>query len=141
MRDTQSERHEILTVAPPCLETCSSGLLLSRRTRHRPLTASTTRLYAIWSSRKKIRTVYMDIYERGEPEMQYLSAHATRVQEPHTMVTPTEQRHEPRLALVSSMATTPINVVVLDFTHTNEQGLHRFHAPAGRRRQFHRLVR
>ena len=38
----------------------------NRWMRHQALTASTTRLYAIWSSRKKeIRTVYMDIYERG----------------------------------------------------------------------------
>ena len=85
--------------------------------------------------------VYMDIYERGEPEMQYLSARATRVKQAHTMVTPTEQQREPRLALLPSTATTPINAVVLDFTHMNEQGLHRVHAPAGRRRQFRRLVR
>ena len=74
-------------------------------------TASTTLLLHYMEQQKRGSELCAWKSVRHEPGMQYLSARTTRVQR---LMTPVEQRREPRPALLQSTETAPISAIVLD---------------------------
>ena len=63
-----------------------------------------------------------------EPGMKYLSARATRVQR---LMTPVEQRREPRPAVLQSTETAPIGAIVLDPHAHDVATVHLRESPGG----------